>query len=173
MADIGFSLSHFLVVRWTLRLRLLIYMPDCLGDHLPFVVMQEEFQTLDYSQHGDYLSPPGGSSPGLDEARAAQPTADTLSRAASAVRSAAATNGAAAPAPATAAPGQLPPVHPPSLNTVRRTSSSGGQVGSAGASPSGFSASGPMRFSSTAGKVCTPVLLAKLLQVDCLCDHLA
>lgn len=115
---------------------------------------------LDYSQHGDYLSPPGGSSPGMDEARTAQPTADTLSRAATAMRSSA-TNGAAMPAAAAshlppAAPAtQLPPMHPPTLSTVRRTSSTGGQVGSAGASPSGYSASGPMRFSGSAGKVRT------------------
>lgn len=56
--------------------------------------------------------------------------------------------------PAPAAPGaHLPPAHPAPLNIGRRTSSTG-HFGSAGASPSGFSASGPARFSSAAGKVC-------------------
>ncbi|KAK9908291.1 hypothetical protein WJX75_005628 [Coccomyxa subellipsoidea] len=137
--------------------------------------MDEEFQMLDYSQHGDYLSPPGGSSPGMDEARAAQPTADTLSRAATAVRSAA-TNGAATPAAAAshlppAAPAtQLPPMHPPTLSTVRRTSSTGGQVGSAGASPSGYSASGPMRFSGSAGKVSSFGSLPRAMSTAALAD---
>lgn len=121
---------------------------------------QEEDQLLDYSQHGDYLSTPGGSSPGVSEARAARSTSDTLSRAATAVHATVAANGTASaaggahlPPAVPAAAMQLPPPHPPTVSTVYRSGSTGAQSGSAGASPSGFSASGPMRFSGSAGKV--------------------
>ncbi|BDA44759.1 probable pyruvate kinase 2, cytosolic [Coccomyxa sp. Obi] len=133
--------------------------------------MDEEDQLLDYSQHGDYLSPPGGGSPGISEARAARSTSDTLSKAATAV----AANGTASAAggahlPPAAPAMQLPPPHPPTVSTVYRSGSSGAQVGSAGASPSGYSASGPIRFSSSAGKVSSFGSLPRSMSTAALAD---